>query len=134
MDSRSCDATRMLWCPNGTCLCTGDFQWNVTAQNCTCGEYEFWDGFKCESYGSYGDPCNSIPCLPTLTCATVVNQTYTTGQDICVCDNVTYLYTGGGVNQGQCVPRLSYNQSCLTNFDCQNWLGLACAASSSGTI
>jgi hypothetical protein len=126
MNSRSCDATRMLWCPAGTCICTGDYQWNVTAQNCTCGQYQIWTGLQCQSYGSYGDPCNSVPCLPTLSCSTVINQTYTTGQAICSCDNQTYLYTNGGVNQGNCVPRLSYGQACKTDFDCQNWLGLSC--------
>jgi len=134
MNSRSCDASRMLWCPDGLCLCIGDFQWNATAENCSCGPYEIWTGLKCQGYGYFGDPCNSIPCRPTLTCSTVVNQTCTTGQDICVCDNQTYLYTYSGSNQGTCVPRLSYNQSCLTNFDCQNWLGLSCAMYSTSTI
>ena len=126
MNSRSCDLSRMLWCPNDKCACTGDYQWNATAQNCTCGQYQIWTGFRCQGYGYYGDPCNSIPCRPTLTCASVINQTYTTGQDICVCDNQTYLDTNGRINHGKCVPRLTYNQSCQTKFDCQTWLGLSC--------
>jgi hypothetical protein len=134
MDSRSCDATRMLWCPNGKCLCIGDYSWNTAIENCTCGQYQIWNGFRCQDNGYYGDPCNSIPCRPTLTCAIVINQTCTTGQNICVCDNQTYLYTSGGANQGSCVPRLTYNQTCLTNFDCQNWIGLSCGASPSGII
>ncbi|CAF2587610.1 unnamed protein product [Rotaria sp. Silwood2] len=127
MNSRSCDETRMLWCPSGTCICTGNYHWNTTAQNCTCGSYQMWTGFKCQDYGYYGDPCNTVPCQPTLTCMKVVNQTYTTGQDVCVCDNTTYLQTSG-VNQGNCVSRLSYNQSCQTETDCQDWLGLSCTS------
>ena len=134
MNSRSCDATRMLWCPAGTCICVGDFQWDTTIENCTCGEYETWTGFKCQGYGYFGDPCNTVPCRPTLTCAIVTNQTYTTGQDICECDNATYLYTSGGSNQGTCVPRIGYDVTCKTNFDCQNWLGLSCTDTGGGTI
>lgn len=134
MNSRSCDATRMLWCPDGTCECIGDYTWNATAQNCTCGVYQVWNGFQCQNIGYYGDPCNTIPCRPTLTCSVVINQTYTTGQDVCVCDNQTYLYTNGGANQGLCVPRQTYNDSCKTNFDCQNWLGLLCANVGPGRI
>ncbi|CAF4086891.1 unnamed protein product [Rotaria socialis] len=126
MNSRSCDATRFLWCPAGTCVCTGNYQWNVTAQNCSCGVYQKWTGFKCQDYGYYGDPCNSVPCQPTLTCMQVINQTYTTSQDICVCDSVTYLETVG-VNSGTCVSQLTYNASCLTNSDCKSALGLSCA-------
>ena len=130
MNSRSCDATRMLWCPAGTCICIGDFQWNSTAQNCSCGLYQQWVNVKCQDYGSYGDPCNTVPCKPTLTCLTVINQTFTTGQSICVCDNTTYLSTSG-TNQGTCIPRLGYNAICLTNSDCQSWLGLSCTRSGS---
>jgi len=131
MNSRSCDATRLLWCPAGTCVCTGNYEWNATAQNCSCGLYQIWNGLQCQNYGSYGDPCNSVPCLPTLSCSTVINQTYTTGQSICACDNQTYLYTNGGVNQGTCVARLSYGATCKTQFDCQTWLGLSCTGGSS---
>ena len=129
MNSRSCDAQRMLWCPKDTCLCLGDFQWNATAQNCSCGPYQIWDGVKCKGHGYFGDPCNSIPCRPTLTCSLVVNQTYTTGQDICICDNATYYETNSGPNQHTCVPRIGYLQPCKTKFDCQNWLGLVCGNS-----
>ena len=131
MNSRSCDATRMLWCPDGICRCTGDFQWNTTAQNCSCGVYQTWNGYKCQGFGYYGDPCNSISCQPNLTCVTVINQTYSTGQDICACDNDTYLYTDAGANQGKCVARLTYGQTCKTIFDCQDWLGLSCSNYSS---
>lgn len=130
MNSRSCDPQRMLWCPKDTCLCIGNFQWNATAQNCSCIIFQIWDGLECKDYGSFGDPCNSIPCRPTLTCSKVINQTYTTGQDVCVCDNQTYLQTNSGPTQGDCVPRIGYGQTCKTKFDCQNWLGLACGRSS----
>jgi hypothetical protein len=133
MNSRSCDATRMLWCPAGTCICTGNFQWNVTAQNCTCGQYQTWTGLKCQGYGYFGDPCNTIPCRPTLTCSQVINQTCTTVQDICECDSTTYLETTGA-NQGTCVARLPYNSSCTTKFDCQDWFGLSCIAASPGKL
>ena len=125
-NSRSCDASRMLWCPAGKCICTGDFQWNATAQNCSCGVYQFWTGFRCQGYGYYGDPCNSVPCRPTLTCASVVNQTYTTNQMICTCDNATFLDVTSGSTQGQCIPKLSYNATCQTVSDCQSWTGLSC--------
>jgi len=135
MNSRSCDATRLLWCPAGTCICTGNYQWNSTAQNCSCGANQIWNGVKCQSYGSYGDPCNSIPCLPTLTCSTVINQTYTTGQAICSCDNATYLDTvNSSATLGKCIPRISYGVTCLTQTDCQNWLGLTCTNTGSGKI
>ena len=124
----------MLWCPAGTCICTGNYQWNTTAQNCSCGLYQIWTGFKCQSYGSYGDPCNIIPCKPTLTCNAVVSQTYTTGQSICSCDNTTYLNVIGGATYGQCIPRITYNASCQTTTDCQSWLGLACTSTTSGKI
>jgi hypothetical protein len=128
-NSRSCDSTRMLWCPAGTCICLGNYQWNSTAENCSCGLYQQWTGVKCQDYGYYGDPCNSVPCHPTLTCMIVINQTYTTGQDICVCNNVTYLDTNAGSpTVGQCIPRISYNVACKTNSDCENWLGLACTS------
>lgn len=133
MNSRSCDATRMLWCPAGTCVCTGNYQWNSTAQNCSCGLYQTWNGLECKSYGSYGDPCNTLtsPCLPTLTCSIVINQTYTTGQDICDCDNTTYLDTVvSSSTYRTCITRRNYSQSCLTNDDCKTWLGLACTSSS----
>jgi hypothetical protein len=134
MNSRSCDATRMLWCPAGTCICIGNYQWNTTSQNCSCGQYQMWTGVKCQNYGSYGDPCNTVLCLPTLTCQAVINQTYTTNQSICVCDNSTYLSTVGS-SIGTCIPRISYNATCRTNSDCENWLGLACSLSStSGMI
>ncbi len=133
MNSRSCDATRMLWCPAGTCICTGNYQWNSTAQNCSCGANQFWTGIKCQSYGSYGDPCNKIPCLTTLTCNAVVNQTYSTGQAICSCDNTTYLDTvATSATYGECIPRISYGATCKTNTDCQNWLGLACTSTTLG--
>ena len=131
MNSRSCDATRGLWCPAGVCICLGDFQWDSTAQNCTCGAGQFWDGFKCQHLGYYGDPCNIIPCAPSLTCTPVISQKYTTSQSICVCDSLTYLSTSGPT-KGQCVPRLSHNQVCETNSDCQNWLGLSCTNSGAG--
>ena len=131
INSRSCDATRQLWCPAGTCLCTGNFQWNATAQNCSCGAYQLWTGFVCEDYGYYGDPCNIVPCQPTLTCSPVVNQTYTTNQSICVCDNTTYLKTFNP-NQGQCLARLTHNDTCLAETDCQDWLGLSCTSVSGG--
>jgi hypothetical protein len=134
MDSRSCDATRMLWCPDNICVCIGDFSWNTATENCTCAANQLWNGIACQTYGYYGDPCNGIPCQQNLTCQTVINQTYTTGQDVCVCDNTTYLYTNGGPDQGQCVERLSYNESCKTNFDCKDWLGLSCMASSPSKI
>jgi hypothetical protein len=134
MNSRSCDATRMLWCPAGVCICTGNYQWNATAQNCTCGQYQIWTGLQCIGYGYYGDPCNTVPCRPTLTCSVVVNQTYTTGQDICSCDNATYLDTSGGSNNGNCIPRVSYGVTCKTNFDCENWLGLTCTNVGGGTV
>jgi hypothetical protein len=135
MNSRSCDATRMLWCPNGTCLCTGNYQWNTTTQNCSCGLYQIWTGFQCQSYGSFGDPCNTIPCLPTLTCASVINQTYTTGQNICECNNVTYLDTiSTSLTYGDCIARETFGATCLTNFDCQNWLGLSCTSTGGGKI
>ncbi|UJR14100.1 hypothetical protein I4U23_001096 [Adineta vaga] len=127
MNSRSCDATRMLWCPAGKCICIGNFKWNTTAQNCSCGLFETWTGLTCQGDGYFGDPCNTIPCRPTLTCLTTVNQKYTTGQDICTCDNTTYLDTSGGVNHGNCVPRLTYNSPCKSKYDCQDWLGLSCA-------
>lgn len=134
MNSRSCDATRNLWCPAGTCICTGNYQWNTTAQNCSCGAYQTWTGFKCQNYGYYGDPCSStLPCQPTLTCQAVVNQTYTTGQSVCVCDNTTYLITTGS-SAGTCVTKLTYNASCLTTSDCQSWLGLSCTSVSSCKI
>jgi hypothetical protein len=133
MNSRSCDATRQLWCPAGTCICIGNYQWNATAQNCSCGVYQIWTGLKCENYGYYGDPCNTIPCRPTLTCKTVVSQTYTTGQSICDCDSVTYLDTVvGSPTKGECIPRETYNATCLTVNDCQNWLGLSCTNTGSG--
>jgi hypothetical protein len=125
MNSRSCDATRMLWCPAGICICLGDFYWNTTVQNCSCGVDQIWVNSMCQNYGSFGDPCNTVPCKATLSCAPVVNQTYTTRQSVCVCDNATYLETVG-VNQGKCLPRLGYNVACKTKADCQNWLGLAC--------
>ncbi|CAF0876912.1 unnamed protein product [Rotaria sordida] len=135
MNSRSCDSTRMLWCPAGTCICMGDFQWNTTAQNCSCGQYQIWNGIKCQDYGYYGDPCtSSVACRPTLTCEIVTNQTYTTGQNVCVCNNVTYLdTTSGSTTQGQCIARLTYDDSCKTKFDCQDWLGLSCTNTSSGS-
>ncbi len=132
MNSRSCDATRNLWCPAGTCICTGNYQWNATAQNCSCGQYQLWTGFKCQDYGYYGDPCNSVPCQPTLTCMSVVNQTYSTGQQICVCDNTTYLSTSGS-SAGTCIAKLTHAANCLTNSDCQSWLGLSCS-NSTGTL
>jgi hypothetical protein len=136
MDSRSCDATRLLWCPAGTCVCTGNYQWNSTAQNCSCVQYQIWNGLECEDYGSYGDPCSrSLPCLPTLSCMTVINQTYTTGQEICDCDNVTYLDTvNTSSTYGQCISRVSYGAVCLTEDDCQNWVGLSCTGSTTGKI
>ncbi|CAF3008844.1 unnamed protein product [Rotaria socialis] len=134
MNSRSCDASRMLWCPAGTCLCLGDFTWNATAQNCSCGQYQRWNGIVCQGYGYFGDPCNSIPCRPTLKCTIVTNQTCTTRQDICSCDNTTYLdTTSGSATIGQCIARLTYNSDCKTNFDCQDWLGLTCTEVSAGT-
>jgi len=126
MDSRSCDATRSLWCPAGVCLCTGNLQWNASIENCTCGSYSQWNGIECEGYGYYGDPCNSVPCRPTLTCTQPANQTYSTGQDICICNNVTYLDTVNPATLGTCVARLGYNVSCLTEDDCEDWLGLSC--------
>ena len=122
MNSRSCDATRLLYCPAGKCVCLGDYKWNATAQNCSCVQYQLWNGFKCQNYGSYGDPCNPVQCMPTLTCKAVLNQTYSTGQDICDCDNVTYL----DIATRTCIPKISYNASCYTNTDCEDWLGLAC--------
>lgn len=143
MNSRSCDSSRMLWCPAGTCLCMGDFTWNATIQNCSCGQYQSWNGIKCQNYGYFGDPCGSgsgsssgsVDCRPTLTCTTVVNQTYTTGQSLCSCDNATYLDTvSGSSTLGQCIPKISYGVTCKTNSDCQSWLGLACGQTSSGII
>ena len=132
MNSRSCDATRMLWCPNNECVCIGNFAWNATIQNCSCPQYYFWTGLKCQGFGYFGDPCNTVPCRPTLTCSVVINQTYTTGQDICECDNSTYLDTSGGANNGNCVTRLTYDDTCKTNYDCQDWLGLSCTDIGSG--
>ena len=134
-NSRSCDDTRQLWCPNGTCLCTGNYQWNTTTQNCSCGAFQTWTGLQCQGYGSYGDPCNSIACLPTLSCSTVINQTYTTGQAICDCDNTTYLDTNTlSSTYRTCIPKISYGVACLTNFDCMSWLGLTCTSINSGKI
>ncbi|CAF1647556.1 unnamed protein product, partial [Didymodactylos carnosus] len=104
MNSRSCDATRNLYCPAGTCICTQNYQWNSATQNCSCGTYTQWTGFTCTSYGSYGYPCNIVSCLPTLKCQTLPTQTYTTAQLTCSCDNTTYLNTAG-----QCVTKLGYN-------------------------
>jgi hypothetical protein len=132
MNSRSCDATRLLWCPAGTCICIGNYQWISSAQNCSCGTNQQWTGFQCQNYGYYGDPCSIVPCQPTLTCMAVVNQTYTTNQQTCDCDNTTYLSTGGAT-QGTCVPKLGYNVACRTNSDCISWLGLACS-NSTGTL
>ncbi|CAF1503612.1 unnamed protein product [Adineta ricciae] len=127
MNSRSCDETRLLWCPAGTCICTSNFKWNATIQNCTCGAGSTYNGFRCQGLGYYGDPCTYVGCHATLTCTQVANQTYTTGQFICVCDNATYLDTiSGSATVGQCVPRLPYNSSCLAETDCQDWLGLQC--------
>ncbi|UJR33067.1 hypothetical protein I4U23_020526 [Adineta vaga] len=126
MNSRSCDESRMLWCPAGTCICTGNYQWNSTIQNCTCGSFSSWNGFRCQGLGYYGDPCNYVACRPTLTCAPVINQTYSTGQAVCVCDNATYLDTVNAATKGTCVPRLAYNTTCLSKDECQNWLGLSC--------
>jgi hypothetical protein len=134
MDSRSCDATRNLWCPAGICVCTSDFTWNATAQNCTCGQYETWTGVICQGYGYYGDPCTSIPCRPTLICGLVTNQTYATGQDICLCNDTSYLDTSGGANQGTCLPKVTYNATCKTESDCQDWLGLTCGNVSGSKI
>lgn len=133
MNSRSCDATRMLWCPAGTCKCIGDFDWNTTIQNCSCAPSSMWTGVRCQKYGQYGDPCNKVQCGPSLTCMRVINQTFTTGQDICVCNDTTYLQTSGS-NAGKCEPRLTHNQVCQTKFDCQDWLGLSCTNSSGGKI
>lgn len=131
-NSRSCDATRMLWCPAGRCICTGDFQWNATAQNCSCGAFQTWSGVRCQGYGYYGDPCGGIPCRPTLTCTSVVNQTYSTNQMICACDNATYVdVTTGSSTLGQCIPKVSFNASCQTVQDCQSWVGLSCTYSTS---
>ena len=119
----------MLWCPAGKCICIGNFHWDSTAQNCSCGAYQQWVNVKCQDYGAYGDPCNTVPCNATLTCLRVINQTFTTSQDVCVCDSTTYLSTSGST-RGQCIPRLPYNSICQTNSDCQSWLGLACTSSS----
>lgn len=131
MNSRSCDATRMLWCPAGTCTCVGEgFAWNTTIQNCSCAAETFWTGFKCQSYGSFGDPCDSIPCKSKLNCMQLANQSYSISIKICICDNTTYLDTSSKV----CEPRLGHTQSCKTKFDCQDWLGLSCTNTSSGSI
>lgn len=127
MNSRSCDDTRMLWCPAGTCICQGNYQWNSTAQNCTCGIDQLWNGIECKNYGSYGDPCNSIPCKTTLSCSQVINQTYTTGQNICDCDNTTYLDTVTRT----CITRETYGHTCKTIYDCRSWLGLSCTGTTS---
>ena len=130
-NSRWCDETRMLYCPAGRCVCRGDFAWNQTAQNCTCDIYTSWNGLECESYGYFGDPCDSVFCRPTLTCLDTINQTYKTPQKICSCDSVTYPVT---VSSGdiECFDRLSYNETCSTEFDCQDWLGLACTDTTMG--
>lgn len=134
MNSRSCDATRLLWCPAGTCVCLGNFGWNATAQNCSCPQYSTYDGIECDGYGLYGDPCKNLtnPCNPTyfLTCQPVINQTYTTGQSICDCNDVTYL----DVPSGSCVPRKSFNLACQSKTECQTWLGLSCTQTGSGKI
>ena len=130
INSRSCDATRLLWCPAGTCQCIGNFGWNATAGNCSCVAYQLWDGIQCKGYGHFGDPCNLTPCLPGLTCEVVVNQTYSTGQSICDCNNATYLNT----NTGNCEARLSYNASCQSQTACQTWLGLTCRNIGGGRI
>ncbi|CAF0829414.1 unnamed protein product [Adineta steineri] len=126
MNSRSCDASRLLWCPAGVCLCTGNFQWNSTIENCTCGSYSSFNGFECQGLGYYGDPCTYVQCRPTLTCTAALNTTYTTGQSICVCDNSTYLDTVNNATKGTCVTKLGYNSTCLTEDDCKDWLGLYC--------
>lgn len=128
MNSRSCDAARLLWCPAGVCLCTSNFYWNSTIQNCTCATGSNYNGFSCQGLGYYGDPCTgSVGCHATLTCTQVANQTYTTGQFICVCDNATYLDSiSSSPTYRQCIPRLPYNSSCLAETECQDWLGLLC--------
>ena len=131
MNSRSCDATRMLWCPAGKCKCIGNFAWNDTAQNCSCSATQKWVNFKCQEYGSFGDPCGTVPCKSGLYCVTVANQTFTTAQNICICDGTTYLATTGS-SAGSCVTRLTYNDVCKTKYDCKDWLGLACTNTSSG--
>ena len=136
-NSRSCDSTRLLWCPAGTCICTGNYQWNSTAQNCSCGPSQSWTGVICKGYGSYGDPCDIVKqdCLTSLKCSAVVNQTYTTNQPICSCDNATYLdATLGSPTYGQCISRVSYGVSCKTNTDCKNWLGLSCTSVTSTSL
>jgi len=128
VNSRSCDATRMLWCPAGTCVCLGTFSWNATGQNCSCAANQLWNGISCQNLGKYGDPCTSpSSCDVNLMCVTVLNQTLSTGQSICACDNATYLYTGNNT----CLPRLPYMEDCKTKFDCQDWLGLECSNYSS---
>lgn len=130
MNSRSCDATRLLWCPSGKCACIDTFNWNSTAQNCSCGQYSKPFGSKCKPYGRYGDPCdvNTNPCNPTysLDCQAVINQTYSTGQSICDCNNATYL----DVPSGSCVGKKSFNANCQVKAECQTWLGLSCSLSS----
>jgi hypothetical protein len=111
-----------------------NLQWNATIQNCTCGQNAPRNGSQCQGYGYYGDPCKSVPCRPTLTCSPVINQTYTTGQDICVCDNATYLDTVNITTLGTCVPRLGYNVTCLAEDDCEDWLGLSCLNTTDGKI
>lgn len=132
MNSRSCDASRMLWCPAGTCLCRGDFAWDSATQNCSCPSQTTWTGFKCQGFGYFGDPCKTIPCRPTLTCAPVINQTFSTSQAICACDNATFLDTS--VTTSRCIPRLGYGAICQTKFDCQGWLGLSCSGPSGGKV
>lgn len=133
MNSRSCDATRLLWCPAGICVCTGNFGWNSTAQNCSCSAYSTYNGIKCLNYGLYGDPCStSEPCDPRnfLTCQAVINQTYSTGQSICDCNNSTYLNTGTGI----CVNKTTYNDLCAAKSECKTWLGLSCTLTSGSNI
>ncbi|CAF1331655.1 unnamed protein product [Adineta steineri] len=77
---------------------------------------------------------DSTPCRPTLTCAVAISQTYTTGQSRCTCDNATYLDTSNGANHGNCIPKLTYNTSCKTESDCQDWLDLICGDLRDGTI
>jgi hypothetical protein len=76
-----------------------------------------------------------MPCLTTLTCNAVVNQTYTTNQPICSCDNTTYLDTVvASATYGKCIPRITYGVTCKTNTDCKNWLGLACTSTTSSGL
>ena len=132
MNSRSCDASRMLWCPVGTCLCRGDFAWDSASQNCSCPSQMSWTGFKCQGFGYFGDPCNRIPCRPTLTCAPVINQMFSTGQAICACDNTTFIDTS--VTPARCIARLGYGAACQTKFDCRDWLGLSCSGPSGSKV